>query len=74
MQNGTVIETVTYPSAKLRQGGSTSQAELEVVVATSLKFKKGRVSVRWTVTAASAIFTSDLIQKDIITEDILEVI
>lgn len=73
IQSGTVIETNTYPSAKLRQGGSTSQAELEVTTDISAKFKKGRASIRWTIQANSAVFTAEGIQKDIISEDVFDV-
>lgn len=74
IQGGNVIELLTYPSAKLRQGTTTSQAELEVTTDVSAKFRKGRVEVRWTLIAPSVIFTSEDIQKDIITEDILDVV
>ena len=74
MQNGSVIETLTYPSARLRQGTTTSQAEVEINTTTSNKFKRGRVSIRWTLVAANALFTSETTQKDIIIEDILDVV
>lgn len=74
VQSGMVIETNTYPSTKLRQGGSTSQAELEVTTDISATFLKGRVAIRWTVVAPSLIFTAEDIQKDIITEDVFDVI
>lgn len=73
LQNGSVIETLTYPVAKLRQGATTSQAELEVNTTVSASFKKGRVAIRWTIQATSAIFSAEGIQKDIITEDVLDV-
>jgi hypothetical protein len=74
IQSGLILETNTYPSAKLRQGGSTSQAELEVTTNISDMFLKGRVAIRWTIVAPSLIFTVEDIQKDIITEDVFDVI
>jgi hypothetical protein len=74
IQAGNVIELLTYPSAKLREGTTTSQAELEVSTDVSAQFRKGRVSIRWTLVAPSVVFTSEDIQKDIITEDVLDVV
>lgn len=74
IQNGVVIESLTYPSAKLRQGATTSQAALEVSTTVSAQFHKGRVEVKWTLVQPNVtIFAAELIQKDIITEDILDV-
>lgn len=73
IQFGNVIETITYPHNKLRIGSSDSQAELEITTDISAQFSVGRVSARWTVIGESAIFTAESIQKDIITEDILDV-
>lgn len=74
IQKGIVIETNTYPEDKLRQGSTTSQAELEVTTDISDLFRKGRVAIRWTIEANSALFSSEGIQKDIITEDVLDVV
>lgn len=73
MQGGNVIELVTYPSAKLRQGATTSQGEYELNTTISNTLKKGRVSIRWTFIANNVLFTAEGIQKDIITEDVLDV-
>jgi hypothetical protein len=72
-QNGSVIETLTYPHAKLRQGATTSQVELEVSTDVSAKFGKGKVTVKWTIVVASAIFTSEGSQKSTKYENILDV-
>jgi hypothetical protein len=74
MQNGVVIESLSYPVAKLRQGASTSQIELEINTTTSAKFKKGRVNVRWTIVASSAVFTSEGSQKNIKSQEVLDVV
>ena len=74
LQNGKVIETLTYPSTKLRQGSTTSQAELEITTTVSNQFRKGKVCVRWTLVAPSTVFTDEDIQKDIITEEVLDVV
>jgi hypothetical protein len=74
LQTGNIIETNTYPSAKLRQGVSTSQVELEVTTDISARFRKGRVAIKWTLQAPSLIFTAEDIQKDIITEDVFDVV
>lgn len=73
IQNGVVIESLTYPSARLRQGTSTSQIEYEINTTTSNLLRKGRVAIRWTFIGANALFTSEGVQKDIITEDVLDV-
>jgi hypothetical protein len=73
IQFGNVIETLTFPHDKLRIGSSDSQAELEVSTDVSAQFVAGKVSARWTVIGESDIFTAEGIQKDIITEDILDV-
>lgn len=74
IQKGIVIETLTYPSTRLRQGGTTSQAELEINTTVSGQFKKGRITIRWTIVATSIIFTAEGVQKDIIDEDVLDVV
>jgi hypothetical protein len=74
MQNGVVIESLTYPAAKLRQGATTSQIELEINTTVSVRFKKGRVSVRWTIVASSAVFTAEGSQKNIKSQDVLDVV
>lgn len=74
IQKGEVKEMLTYPSSKLREGTSTSQIELELSTDVSATLQKGRVTVRWTIVGANALFQHEGIQKDIITEDVLTVI
>jgi hypothetical protein len=73
IQEGSVIEILSFPSPRLRQGLLPNQAELEIVTDTSNRFKKGRVAIRWTIICDSNIFLAERIQKDIITEDVLDV-
>jgi hypothetical protein len=72
-QNGTVIETIVYPHAKLRQGSTTSQVELEVTTDVSAQFVKGKVTAKWKIVVASEIFTSEDIQQSTKYETILDV-
>ena len=65
MQHGQVVETLTYPTTNLRQGEFISQAELEVIQATSNKFTKGDVTVRTTIIAEDPDFDTELEQKKI---------
>lgn len=74
IQNGSVLETITYPHARLRQGDTTSQVVLEINTTLSNMFTVGRVAVRWTIQIVSAVFSSELLQKDIITKDVLTVV
>jgi hypothetical protein len=73
IQEGSVIEILSYPSPRLRQGLLPNQVELEIVTDTSNRFKKGRVAIRWTIVCDSTLFLAERIQKDIITEDVLDV-
>lgn len=73
IQDGAVIETLTYPSTYLRQGQSTNQLELEISTTNSNKFKVGKVSLKYTIVFANAEFTGEGTQKDIIEEPILNI-
>jgi hypothetical protein len=73
IQDGTVLETLTYPVAKLRQGQTSSQAELEVTTDVTNKFRKGKVSVRWEIRINNAEFDVENFQSDKITEVVFDV-
>lgn len=68
-QNGSVLESMTYSSTNLRQGETTSQAEIEVRTTTSAKFKKGNVYLKVTVVAPDSDFDTESNQTKI--EEIL---
>lgn len=73
VQDGVVVEAYTYPSTYLRQGTSTSQLELEISTAVSNSFKKGKVTMKVTITFANVEFDAEGLQRDIIEEAILNV-
>lgn len=73
IQDGYVIETLTYPGTHIRQGESTSQLELEISTTNSNKFKKGKVNLKYTLIFANIEFEAEGIQKDIIEENVLNV-
>lgn len=73
MQKGNVMETLTYPTAKIRQGSTNYQVEVEIDTTLSEQFAKGRVSIKWTLEADSLLFSAEGIQRDVIEEDILDV-
>lgn len=73
IQNGNTLETLSYPTPKLRKGTVDWQVDLEISTDISNQFTTGKVVARWTLIGSSAIFTAEAIQKVIIIEDILDV-
>lgn len=65
LQNSKVIESLTYPSANLRQGETTSQAEVEVRTVTSNKFSKGNVFLKTTIVAPDSDFDTEEAQTKV---------
>ena len=65
IQNGKVLESLTYPSANFRQGETTSQLEYEIIRSISNLFTKGNVTIKVTVTVSDSDFDTESVQKKV---------
>jgi hypothetical protein len=73
IQNGNVIETLSYPSPRLRQGSTPSQVILEIITTISQLFTRGIVELRWTIIGDHAMYTAEGKKTNIIVEQVLDV-
>lgn len=74
VQADKVLRTYNYPEPELRQGLSTSQAELEVSTTTSDLIIPGKAKLIWYLRRTNPTFVFEGNQLDVIVEDNIIVI